>query len=84
MVIIPIKKLFSYVKNLRQENVGVPDLKSETGSGLPIRDPVKKAELIHRQFDSVFSNPTPPIETTFSDTEKLPSMDRIHVTSPGI
>ena len=78
------KKLFSYVKNLRQENVGVPDLKSETGSGLPIRDPVKKAELIHRQFDSVFSNPTPPIETTFSDTEKLPSMDRIHVTSPGI
>ncbi len=48
------KKLFSYVKNLRQENVGVPDLKSETGLGLPIRDPVKKAELIHRQFDSVF------------------------------
>ena len=78
------KKLFSYIKNLRQENVGVPDLKSETGFGLPIRDPVKKAELIHRQFDSVFSNPSPPIETTFSDTEKLPSMDRIHVTSPGI
>ena len=38
-----------YVKNLRQENVGVPDLKSETGFGLPIRDPVKKAELIHLQ-----------------------------------
>ena len=52
------KKLFSYVKNLRQENVGVPDLKS--GTGFPVRDPVKKAELIHRQFDSVFSSPTPP------------------------
>ena len=76
------KKLFSYIKNLRQENVGVPDLKSETG--FPIRDPAKKAELIHRQFDSVFSNPSPPIETSFSDTEKFPSMDKIHITSPGI
>ena len=76
------KKLFSYVKNLRQENVGVPDLKSETG--FPVRDPVKKAELIHRQFDSVFSCPTPPVKATFSDADRTPSMDRIHVTSPGI
>ena len=36
------KKVFSYVKNLRQENVGVLDLKS--GTGFPVRDPVKKAE----------------------------------------
>ena len=58
------------------------DLKSETG--FPIRDPVKKAELIHRQFDSVFSNPSPPIESLFSKTERTPNMEHIHVTSPGI
>lgn len=76
------KKLFSLIKNLRQENVGVPDLKSETG--VPIRDPVKKAELIHKQFDSVFSNPSPPIESLFSETERTPNMEHIQVTSPGI
>ena len=52
------KKLFSYVKNRKQENVGIPDLKSDRGH--PVRDPLKKAELIHKQYDSVFSNPSPP------------------------
>ena len=53
------KKLFAYVKSRKQENVGIPDLKSERG--LPIRDPKLKADLIHKQFDSVFSNPSPPV-----------------------
>ena len=29
--------------------------------GLPVRDPLKKAELIHKQFDSVFSDPSLPV-----------------------
>ena len=76
------KKLFTYVKNRKQENVGIPDLKSE--KGLPVRDPLKKAELIHKQFDSVFSDPSPPIQATLDNSNKVPTIPAIEVTSPGI
>ena len=76
------KKLFSYIKSRKQENVGIPDLKSE--KGLPIRDPLKKANLIHKQFDSVFSNPSPPIQANFDKFDKVPTIPNIEITSPGI
>ena len=70
------------MKNRKQENVGIPDLKSE--KGLPVRDPLKKAELIHKQFDSVFSDPSPPIQATLDNSNKVPTIPAIEVTSPGI
>ena len=76
------KKLFSYVKNRKQENVGIPDLKSDRGH--PVRDPLKKAELIHKQFDSVFSNPSPPVQANLDESTKVPTIPDIEVTSPGI
>ena len=76
------KKLFAYVKSRKQENVGIPDLKSERG--LPIRDPKLKADLIHKQFDSVFSNPSPPVQAPEVNFDKIPTIPDIEVTSPGI
>ena len=76
------KKLFSYVKNRKQENIGIPDLKSDRGH--PVRDPLKKAELIHKQFDSVFSNPSPPVQANLDESTKVPTISDIEVTSPGI
>ena len=76
------KKLYSYIKNRKQENIGIPDLKSK--NDLPIRDPVKKAQLIHQQFDSVFSDPSPPIHPNFEDNDKKPSINPIQITAPGI
>ena len=75
------KKLYSYVKNKRYENLGVPDLKSETGEIL--NDPLKKATLIGKHFNSVFSDPIPQITHVF-DNNIFPDMQRIDVTKAGI
>ena len=57
------KKLWSYIKNRKQQNVGIPEIKDQNKT--PTSDPVKKANLIRQQFDSVFSNPEPPYSGHF-------------------
>ena len=76
------KKLWSYIKSRRQENVGIGDLKN--ADNLLIRDPIQRANLIHNHFDSVLSNPQPPITANFNPDERLPDIHHIQITKPGI
>ena len=48
------KKMWSYIKKIGQDLVGISDLKDEQNT--LTSDPVKKAKLVHNQFDSVFSD----------------------------
>ncbi|MCP3930316.1 MAG: hypothetical protein GY705_14575 [Bacteroidetes bacterium] len=76
------KKMWSYVKSKRQEHVSIPDVKDESNS--LTSDPSKKAEIIHKQFDSVFSDPSPKINANFEKKDELPTMPDILVHQPGI
>ena len=76
------KKLWSYIKNRKQQNVGIPEIKDQNKT--PTSDPVKKANLIRQQFDSVFSNPEPPIQATFKEEDRLPTIQPITINSLGI
>jgi hypothetical protein len=50
------KKFYSYVKQNKTENCGVAPLKDK---GLTFTDPVDKANILNKQFESVFSKPQP-------------------------
>ena len=76
------KKLWAYIKSRKQQSVGIPDLKNK--NQIPISDPEKKADLIREQFDSVSSNPFPPIQAQFNEKERLPTIPHIKITAPGI
>ena len=76
------KKLWSYIKSRKQQNIGIPEIKDQ--NNIPTSDPVKKANLIRQQFDSVFSNPEPPIQANFKEEDKLPTINPIIVNSLGI
>ena len=76
------KKLWSYIKNRRQENVGISELKNKDNT--LVNDPAKKANLIHEQFDSVFSNPNPKITNTFDKEKRLPNMHTIKIDRKGL
>ena len=50
------KKFYSFVKHNKTEQCGVAPLKQQ---GLTYSDPVDKANILNRQFESVFSKPQP-------------------------
>ena len=50
------KKFYSFVKHNKTEQCGVASLKQQ---GLTYSDPVDKANILNRQFESVFSKPQP-------------------------
>lgn len=74
----PRKTLWTYIKSLRQDSVGIGDLKDK--NNIPISDPTVKATLIHEQFDYVFSNPDPPISPSFYPADRLPDMPPISIS----
>ena len=76
------KKMWSYIKKLGQDLVGVADLKDEQNT--LTSDPVKKANLIHKQFDSVFSDDSIKTTPDFVNEERLPTMTSIKITRNGI
>ena len=76
------KKLWSYIKSRKQQNIGIPDLKDK--NQIPTSDRSKKAHLIHDHLDTVFSNPSPPIQANFDSKERLPTINPIKIHPPGI
>ena len=74
--------MWSYIKKLGQDLVGVADLKDEQNT--LTSDPVKKANLIHKQFDSVFSDDSIKTTPDFVNEERLPTMTSIKITRNGI
>ena len=76
------KKLWSYIRSKNQENFGISDLRDD--QNILIQDPLGKANLLNRQFSSVFSNPDPKITPTLSEHTKLPPMQKIKVVRAGV
>ena len=76
------KKLWSYIKSKNQENTGISDLRNK--HNILTSDPVEKAHLIHNQFDSVFSNPSPKIQPNFDEKDRLPTLNPLKVSTRGI
>ena len=76
------KKLFRYIKNKGQENIGISDLKDNDNN--LIQDPVHKANLLNNHFGSVFSKPLPHIKHSFPANNRLPDINGITVTRAGV
>ena len=77
-----LKKFWSYIKSLRHENIGIGDLKDK--NNIPTSDPTRKANLIHEQFNSVFSDHIPTITPNFDPKERLPDIHNIKICKNGI
>ena len=75
-------KMWSYIKSKRQENIGISDLKDE--NSILTNNPSKKAELLHKHFDSVFSEPLPKIKAKLDEKDRLPDMSPIKINYFGI
>ena len=75
------KKLWSYIKIKRQEQVGISDL---TDGNTIIKDPKNKANLLNKQFSSVYSNPLPKIEYKPSRHYNCIEMNPINISRQGL
>ena len=63
------KKLFyNFVKHKKTEYIGISPLNSECQIH---SDPVSKANILNKQFESVLSKPMPPITITVQGVDKL-------------
>ena len=47
-----VKRFWSYIKEMRSSNIGVPPLKDK---GILITDPKSKAQVLNNQFNEAFS-----------------------------
>ena len=70
------------IKKLGQDLVGVADLKDEQNT--LTSDPVKKANLIDKKFDSVFSDDSIKTTPDFAYEVRLSTMIPIKITGNGI
>ena len=73
------KKLFSYIRSKRTENVGISDLCDGINV---IQDPLIKANMFNEQFSSVFSTPGTPLPRTVQSS--FPPMPNIIVSIKGV
>ena len=73
------KKLFSYIRGKRKEDVGISDL---CDGNKVIQDPLIKANIFNEQFSSVFSTPGAPLPRTADSS--FPPMPNIKVTRNGV
>jgi hypothetical protein len=73
------KKFWKYVKHQRQDAQGVAPLKN---NGKLEDDPVKKANILNNQFQSVFSPRTPFVREAIPNN--TPRMPEINITEEGV
>jgi hypothetical protein len=74
------KAFWSFVKNLRQENLGVPALKEDDNI---LSESIDKAELLNKQFTSVFTKETgePP---AMDSTPIQKEIAKLKITTEGV
>jgi len=84
------KKFYSFIKHKKSQNCGVSPLKQD---GITHTDPVDKANILNKQFESVFSSPKPTdlkylIEMSLIKSGKHPSIssdpEDISITQVGV
>ena len=75
----PSKRFWSFIKSQRQENSNVAPLRE---NGKLVSDTNKKAEILNKQFSSVFTSKTTP-PPSFEESP-YPSMPKINVSINGV
>ena len=74
------KKLWSFVKNRKQDHVGIGHLEYQ---GLTVTDALSKANVLAKYFSSVFIN-----EDTANvpdlESDPLPEISKIHIHADGV
>jgi hypothetical protein len=78
----PQKSFWSFVRRNRTENTQISALKSDTTPDL-INDPILKANILNRQFKSVFTNETPLTEH-HKLPQEYPDIPDILFATPGV
>ena len=74
------KKLFSYIKSIRTENVGVAPLKKDGKLHTTTKE---KANILNNQFQSVFTS-EPPGSIPDKGPSPHPDIQSLNITTPGI
>jgi len=79
------KKFYNFVKHKKTENIGIAPLNSK---GQTHSDPVSKANILNKQFESVFSKPSPlslkQLEKRLISKLGHPPMPPITITFQGV
>ena len=75
------KRFWSYVKQLKKEDPGVADLEIE---GKIFSDGETKAEILNKQFSSVFTNETVSDPPSVGRNEPKPSISPLIITIAGV
>ena len=76
-----MKRFWQFIKGMRKDHTGVATLKDQ---GNTVSDPKEKANLLNRQFESVFT-PDTPLEPELLPQQSIhPEMEEIDITLPGV
>ena len=75
------KMFWNYIKSLRKDSTGVSPLKD---NGRLFNSPKDKADILNRQYQSVFTHEDPNIPVPDPDGDPYPDMQQITVTDEGV
>ncbi len=76
-----LKRFWGFIKSMRKDHVGVTTLKD---NGKVYTDPKEKANLLNRQFESVFTQEDPIPDNLLPKHHTHPTIQDIQFTVPGI
>ena len=76
-----MKRFWSFVKSLRKDNSGVAPLKDQ---GKIHADPVDKANILNRQYESVFTEEKEDEDTPVLEGNTYPEMPNIMISQEGV
>ena len=76
-----MKRFWSFVKSLRKDNSGVAPLKDQ---GKIHADPVDKANILNRQYESVFTKEKEDEDTPVLEGNTYPEMPNIMISQEGV
>ena len=75
------KRFWNYIKSLRKDSTGVSPLKD---NGRLFNSAKDKADILNRQYQSVFTHEDPDIPVPNPDGDPYPDMEQITVTDEGV
>ena len=75
------KRFWSYIKSLRKDSTGIAPLKD---NGRLFNSSKDKADILNRQYQSVFTQEDPDSSIPDPDSKPFPAMKDISVTEEGV
>ena len=75
------KKLFSYIKSMKNENTGISFLRN---NGILTNNTLDKANILNKQFQNAFTTESDAIPIPDKGPSPFPTMNNINITSNGI